>query len=104
MAQSSATAGEIVMAFYIITYEIRSQDHDHTKLHEQLFSWQANHLQNAVWLATLDLTASEIRNTLIARAHPQDIVCVLELKPTSGWATRNAQPDGVQFLKTAIQP
>ncbi|MGC1305261.1 MAG: hypothetical protein WA840_23065 [Caulobacteraceae bacterium] len=92
------------MAFYIITYEIRSKEHDHTKLYEQLFNWRASHLQNSVWLATLDLPASEIRNTLIAQTHPEDTVCVVEIKPASNWATRNARPDGVQFLKSTIHP
>lgn len=91
------------MAFYIITYELKAADHDHTKLYEQLFSWRANHLQNSVWLATLDLSASDIRNALIDRMHPEDTVCVVEIKSGSAWATRNARPDGASFLKTAIQ-
>jgi CRISPR/Cas system-associated endoribonuclease Cas2 len=88
------------MSLFILTYDVRSRNHDYARLYEQLGKWRTAHLQNSVWLAELVQSAALIRDTMMSHMHKDDTACVVQL-PTSAasWATQNARPEGVQWLK-----
>jgi CRISPR/Cas system-associated endoribonuclease Cas2 len=89
------------MTLYVITYDVRSTNHDYDALYKQLKDWDAAHLQNSVWLADMNGTASAVRDVLKAHMHKDDTVCVVQLKDgTNSWATSHAKQPGVDWLKS----
>jgi CRISPR/Cas system-associated endoribonuclease Cas2 len=88
------------MAYYVITYDIRDRPgHDYQPLYDQLASWNAAHLQNSVWLADLNGTAVQVRDTLRSHMHNDDTFCVLRVFHNSKWATWNARKTATDWLK-----
>ena len=88
------------MALFVISYDVRTlPGHNYQPLYDQLAAWKAAHLQNSVWLAELNGTASQVRDVLKDHLHSGDTVGVLQLKG-SGWATWNARQEGVAWLKS----
>lgn len=88
------------MAYYVITYDLRKKPgHDYQPLYDQLKSWGAKHLQDSVWLASLNGNAEVVRNSLTRHAHSDDTFCVIQVFANSDWATIGARADGCGWLK-----
>lgn len=88
------------MSLFVITYDVRTRPgHDYQPLYDQLANWDAAHLQNSVWLADLNGTAIQVRESLKPYMHQDDTLCVLQLFKNSGWATLNARKTGTDWLK-----
>jgi CRISPR/Cas system-associated endoribonuclease Cas2 len=91
------------MAKYLISYDVRTRPgHSYQPLYDQLNAWSAAHLQNSVWLAELNGTASEVRALLLKHMHNDDTLCVIQLTVGSNWATQNAKPTGNAWLRANI--
>lgn len=88
------------MALYVISYDVRSKNHDYQSLYDQLNAWHAGHLQNSVWLADLNGNAAAVRDTLRRHLHPDDTVCVIQMFPNSDWATWAARKTGTDWLQS----
>lgn len=93
------------MAYYMISYDIRARPgHDYQPLYDQLNSWGATHLQNSIWLASLNGKAAVVRDVLRNHMHTDDTFCVLQIFPNSDWATWNARTTGTDWLKAQVAP
>jgi CRISPR/Cas system-associated endoribonuclease Cas2 len=90
------------MALYILAYDVRAKNHDYKMLYVQLNAWRAAHLQDSVWLASVDGTALAVRDAMMAHMHKDDTACVIQLEPKLFWATQNAQPEGIAWLKANL--
>jgi hypothetical protein len=85
---------------YVITYDLRKlPGHDYQPLYDKLNSWGAAHLQDSVWLADLNGTASVVRDAIMAHLHSDDTVCVIALPPSPNWATQKARKEGIDWLR-----
>jgi CRISPR/Cas system-associated endoribonuclease Cas2 len=59
------------MSLYVITYDVRTKNRDdYQSLYDQLNEWGAAHLQNSVWLADMNGTASAVRDALRSMCIP----------------------------------
>jgi hypothetical protein len=54
------------------------------------------------WLAELGQTAPQVRDAVGSWLDSDDSVAVIELKQWSDWATDNAIPGGVGWLRTHV--
>lgn len=90
------------MPGYVITYDVRSSNHDYSKLYAMLNSWKAAHLQNSVWLAELVGPAVTIRELIKSTLHKDDTVAVIQIFGNSDWAVLNARQTGVDWLNAKI--
>lgn len=90
------------MSLFVISYDVRTTNHQYQPLYDQLNAWKAAHLQNSVWLADLNGTAAAVRDTLKKHMHPDDTLCVLQIFANSEWATQNAKKEGVDWLKAHL--
>jgi len=89
------------MSLYVITYDVRAKNpQDYPSLYDQLNEWGAKHLQNSVWLASLNGTAAEVRDALRRHLHPDDTVCVIQIFSNSDWAMWNARKTGTGWLRS----
>ena len=68
-----------------------------------LESWGGVRLLESVWLASLNNTASEVRDALKAAIDGDDSVAVIELKAGSGWAALRTKKEGTDWLRQNIQ-
>jgi len=87
------------MTTFLLSYDVRSTNHNYAPLYALLQSWKAAHLQNSVWLADLVGSASAIRDFMLTHMHADDTVAVIEVDQKPDWAIRNVRPDGVSWLK-----
>lgn len=90
------------MPLYLISYDVRSKNHDYTRLYACLRQWNAAHLQNSVWLASLTGDAAVVRDVLANHLHNDDTICVVQIFSNSDWATKYAKPLGVSWLKSNV--
>lgn len=90
------------MAYYVISYDIRSKNHQYQPLYDQLDAWAAKPLLDSVWVATIEKTASEVLDELKKHVHSNDSLAVVEIFRKSDWATRKSKPEGSQWLKDNI--
>jgi CRISPR/Cas system-associated endoribonuclease Cas2 len=90
------------MTLYVISYDVRSTNHEYQPLYDQLNSWGAAHLQNSVWLADLTDTAGSVREILKAHMHKDDTVCVIQIFTNSKWSTWNARTTGTDWLYSHV--
>jgi CRISPR/Cas system-associated endoribonuclease Cas2 len=90
------------MTLYIITYDVRSKSHNYQPLYDRLNEWGAAHLQNSVWLASLNGGPAEVREALMALLHRDDTVCVIQLTTGLGWSTQNARSTGTNWLMANV--
>jgi hypothetical protein len=87
------------MTLFVLTYDVRTTNHQYQPLYDQLNAWSAAHLQDSVWLADLNGTAEAIRNAMMGHMHPKDTVCVIQLpQPAFDWATSCARETGTDWL------
>jgi hypothetical protein len=88
------------MTLFVLTYDVRATNHQYQPLYDQLNAWRAAHLQDSVWLADLNGTASAVRDAMKAHMHPNDTACVIQLPtPPFEWATSYAHQAGTDWLK-----
>ncbi len=86
---------------YVVSYD-QHRDRDYTPIWNQLSQWGAKRVLESVWFLTSSMTASEIRDQLMAVTRKEDSLVVLELTPSTKWGTYRAQDEGVQWLRTNI--
>jgi hypothetical protein len=89
---------------FILTYDERaSHGRNYQPLYDLLNGWGAVHLQDSVWLANLNAAkATIVRDAMMAKMHPDDTACVIELKAGSDWATIHERPGAVDWLRKNI--
>lgn len=88
------------MTLYVLTYDVRSTNHDYQPLWDQLNKWGAAHLQNSVWLADLTGKASEVRDAMKKHMHADDTACAIQIFSNSDWATSHARKTGTNWLSS----
>jgi hypothetical protein len=69
---------------------------------EALGELGAVRLLESLWLVTLNDTATEVRDALVAVVDADDSIAVVELKAGSNWASIRANESGVAWLRTNI--
>jgi hypothetical protein len=79
------------MAQYLITYD-NKPPRNYAALYQLMSSWKAVRLADSVWLANLNGPAPAIRDIVLGRLQPNDLVAVVELKHGADWAVSNAVP------------
>lgn len=89
------------MAKFIASYDLHKV-RDYSKLIELLKSWGACKALESTWLIDRASTAGQIRDALQGMVDSDDSLVVIELKPGSGWGTRNAAA-AAKWLQTHIQ-
>jgi CRISPR/Cas system-associated endoribonuclease Cas2 len=87
------------MALLVLSYDVRSKEHDYKKLYELLREWRAVPLQNSVWLVDRQGSASDVRDAVKAYTHSDDSIAVMELSPIADWATRNVREEAADWLQ-----
>jgi hypothetical protein len=90
------------MSLFMITYDVRAKYHQYQALYDQLEKWSAAHLQDSVWLASLNGSAKEVRDSLKRHMHADDTACVIQIFPNSDWATDHARKTGSDWLHKYI--
>lgn len=89
------------MAHYLISYDLHNQRH-----YQPVWDWLnqvgGTRLLESLWVATLNLSAVQIRDALEQRVDQDDSIVVIELKAGSYWATRLAKTLGMQWLQKNI--
>jgi hypothetical protein len=90
------------MALYVITYDVRAKNHEYQPLYDRLNKWRAAHLQASVWLVERDASAVEVRDSLKAKMHKDDTVCVIQIFTNSDWGTSNARTTGNDWMHSHI--
>jgi CRISPR/Cas system-associated endoribonuclease Cas2 len=91
------------MALYVVTYDERAKPgHNYKPLYDLLNSWKAAHLQNSVWLASINGKAIDVVNAMLTHMHADDTAAAIEIKVGSDWATRGVRPEGTAWLKTNV--
>jgi hypothetical protein len=86
---------------YVVSYD-QHRDRDYTPIWNQFSKWGAKRVLESVLFFTSSMTASEIRDQLMAVTRKEDSLVVLELTPSAKWGTYRAQDEGVQWLRTNI--
>jgi hypothetical protein len=89
------------MAHFIISYDLHNERH-YQPVWDKLEGWKATRLLESLWVATLNNTATEVREALKAVADSDDSIAVVELKTGSGWSTWNGRAAGVEWLRRNI--
>jgi hypothetical protein len=89
------------MACYAVTYDLRKQ-RNYQPLWNLLKSWGAVRLLESFWLLHSGASVAQIRDALAAVVDGDDGIAVIEVKAPSLWATWNAIPLGVAWLKRFI--
>jgi len=91
------------MANFVICYDVRVTNHDYKALYSALDAWGAKHLQNSVWLLSINGSARTIRDTLKNAMHQNDTLAVVQLPDTApgnaDWATSFDRHEGVDWLR-----
>lgn len=91
------------MNAYIITYDNRSP-RDYTRVLTLMQRWGAVRLAQSVWLVSLANTPSQVRNAVQSALEPSDVVAVLELPRSGGWATNNVDVAANNWLSANVSP
>ena len=88
----------------ILMYDERVRHgRDYQPLYDLLNGWGPVHLQNSVWLANLNTpNAAAVRGAMMAKMHPDDTACVIELKAGSNWATIHEKAGAADWLRRYI--
>lgn len=59
-------------------------------------------LLDSLWLISLDWTAVELRDAVMAHLDSDESLVVLELDPSKTWATARAREEGTEWLRQNI--
>jgi hypothetical protein len=85
------------MALYAISYD-QHRDRDYTPVWTLLHRWGAQRVLESLWLANLQGSAGEVRETIRQTTKNEDSIVVIELKPGSQWSSYSAQAGGTAWL------
>ncbi len=91
------------MALYIISYD-QHRDRDYTPIWTKLHQWGAVRVLESLWLANLQMTATQARDALRQTTRNEDSLVIIELMSGWGWATYQAQTTGVDWLSRNLTP
>lgn len=90
------------MAKYVLSYDFHNA-RDYSKLYGLLGRWNAKRIQQSMWLATLNGTATAVREALKDTGDGDDAFLVIELKEGSDWAhTKGVYQEGSDWLVANI--
>lgn len=89
---------------YLITYD-NHPPRNYTAVYNLMASWGAVRLSESVWLANLVGPAGAVRDIVLSKMQPNDLVTVVELKKGADWAvTQNATPAAMAWLSNNVTP
>jgi hypothetical protein len=90
------------MANFVICFELRDQRRDYTRLRQVLNQMAAAQVQEAVWFASINGRAEQLKDALRTVIHAGDSVLVVRLQDNgpSDWAAFHEPGEGLQWLET----
>ena len=74
------------MALFMISYDYH-KIRNYQPLYDLLNRWNAARLLESLWLVELNAGAMAVRDAVKSVADADDAFAVIELEPSSGWAT-----------------
>lgn len=89
------------MALFVVSYDLH-KIRNYEPLHAGLQRGGAVRILESLWLWQVNDTAQGVRDALMNLVDQDDALAVIEIKPKSDWASRNALQPGVQWLKTNV--
>ena len=89
------------MSTYLVSYDLHNQRH-YQPVWTKLQQLGGQRLLESLWIVNSQLTATQLRDAVVAVADNDDSTAVVQVAVGSNWAVMRAKPEGIAMLRQYV--